>query len=153
MRSPRSDIGKLQYRDVNLKQHDQDLLQGLAKEIEAKSSKLGALEKEICPAYVFWQLCQRTKCLRGHLAEDHSLFLASMMEINGDKSRPISPVTIANWIKDSLKEAGINTSMFKVHSLRLAASTKAVSNGASIHSVKMHANWSLNSNAFEKYYY
>ncbi|KAG1041813.1 hypothetical protein G6F43_012032 [Rhizopus delemar] len=55
---PRSDIGKLQYRDVNFKQDDQGLLQGITltarspKEIEAKLSKLGALkDKEICPAY------------------------------------------------------------------------------------------------------
>ncbi|KAG1446339.1 hypothetical protein G6F46_011942 [Rhizopus delemar] len=61
---PRSDIGKLQYRDVNFKQDDQGLLQGITltarspKEIEAKLSKLGALkDKEICPAYTLWQFC------------------------------------------------------------------------------------------------
>ena len=53
---PRSDIGKSQYRDVNFNQDDQGLLQGVTltarspKEIEAKSSRLGALkDKEICP--------------------------------------------------------------------------------------------------------
>ncbi|KAG1526955.1 hypothetical protein G6F52_001971 [Rhizopus delemar] len=157
---PRSDIGKLQYRDVNFKQDDQGLLQGVTltarspKEIEAKSSKLGALkDREICPAYTLWHFCQRTKHLRTHLAENHSLLLANILEENGNKSRPISLVTIANWIKDSLKEAGINTDVFKAHSLRSAANTKAISNGASIHSVRMHANWSLNSDTFEKYYY
>jgi site-specific recombinase XerD len=78
--------------------------------------------------------------LRTHLAEGHSLFLANIIKINGNKSLPIFPVTIANWIKVSLKEAEINNDVFKAHSLRSAVYTKAVSNGASIHSVKMHAN-------------
>ncbi|KAG1135850.1 hypothetical protein G6F37_012458 [Rhizopus arrhizus] len=71
---------------------------------------------------------EETKHLRTHLAEGHSLFLANIIKINDNKSLPISPVTIANWIKVSLKEAEINNDVFKAHSLR------------SIHSVKMHAN-------------
>lgn len=98
MWKPRSDIGKLQYRDVNFNQDDQGLLQGVIltarspKEIEAKSSKLGALkDKEVCPIYTLWQFCQRTKHLQTHLAEDHLLFLASTMDVNSKKIYPMIP--------------------------------------------------------------
>lgn len=88
---------------MNFKQDDQSLLQRITltarshKEIEAKSSKLGTLEdKDIYPIHTFWQLYQRAKHLRAHLAEDHSLFLANIMEINCNKTCLIFPVTIAN---------------------------------------------------------
>ncbi|CEG78933.1 hypothetical protein RMATCC62417_13465 [Rhizopus microsporus] len=52
-----------------------------------------------------------------------------------------------------MKDSVVNTNKFKVHSLRFAESTKAVSLGVPIEQVKLHANWSLTSNTFEDYYY
>ncbi|ORE12150.1 hypothetical protein BCV72DRAFT_189559, partial [Rhizopus microsporus var. microsporus] len=47
---------------------------------------------------------------------------------------------------------GIDPDKFTAHSIRAAASTYAVQQGASIQEVKIHANWSLNADTFEKYY-
>lgn len=47
----------------------------------------------------------------------------------------------------------INIKVYKPHSIRAASSTKAVQQGNAIQKVKFHANWSLNSNTFERYYY
>ncbi|KAG1180686.1 hypothetical protein G6F71_000043 [Rhizopus microsporus] len=52
-----------------------------------------------------------------------------------------------------MHDSGININKFKAHSLRSAASTKAVSLGVTIEQIKLHANWSLSSNTFEDYYY
>ncbi|KAG1043465.1 hypothetical protein G6F43_011647 [Rhizopus delemar] len=49
--------------------------------------------------------------------------------------------------------SGIDTTKHTVHSIRAAASTKAVSLGMTIDEVKDHANWSRNSSTFENYYY
>jgi hypothetical protein len=50
-------------------------------------------------------------------------------------------------------DAGVDTAIYKAHSIRSASSTKAVEAGHSIQEVKDHANWSRNSNTMEKYYY
>jgi hypothetical protein len=47
----------------------------------------------------------------------------------------------------------INTVHSQAHSMRSASSTKAVEPGHTIQSVKKHANWSLNSDTFVKFYY
>ncbi|KAG1059457.1 hypothetical protein G6F42_028309 [Rhizopus arrhizus] len=52
-----------------------------------------------------------------------------------------------------MQAAGIDTTNFQAHSIRLATSTKAVELGHSIQDVKKHANWSLQSNTFEDFYY
>jgi hypothetical protein len=52
-----------------------------------------------------------------------------------------------------MKETGVDTIHFKAHSIRSASSTKAVEKGNSIQAINQHANWSLNYDTFEKYYY
>ncbi|KAG1126788.1 hypothetical protein G6F38_013720 [Rhizopus arrhizus] len=49
--------------------------------------------------------------------------------------------------------AGIDTSVYKAHSIRSAASTKAIESGHTPEEVKEHANWSQNSYTMERYYY
>ncbi|KAG1050236.1 hypothetical protein G6F43_007472 [Rhizopus delemar] len=123
-------------------------------EIDIKIPKLDALENlELCSVYTFYQLCKRTWHLSEGLFEDHTLFLANILQTKVNKVHSASPVTTANWIKRDLKQAGIDSTKFKAHHLRSASSTKAVTKGASIWSIKMHANWSLNNDTFEKYYF
>ena len=57
-------------------------------------------------------------------------------------SKPHAPVqacTIARWVKTVLKEAGINTDIFSVHSTRRASTSAAVSEGASLQEVLSQA--------------
>lgn len=62
-------------------------------------------------------------------------------------------MTAAQWIETITAEAGIDTSLYKTHSVRAAASTAAVLKGKSIQDVKRQAHWSLRSNTFEQYYF
>ncbi|KAG1524113.1 hypothetical protein G6F52_004463 [Rhizopus delemar] len=52
-----------------------------------------------------------------------------------------------------MKQAGIDTEKYGPHSICSAASTKAVEKGHSIENVKQHANWSRNTQTFERFYY
>ena len=59
--------------------------------------------------------------------------------------KPNKPVTlqrIAHWIKDLLKEAGIDVSIFKAHSVRGASITAALTKGVSVADILHTADWS-----------
>ena len=47
-------------------------------------------------------------------------------------NKPVTSQRIAHWIKDLLKEAGIDVSIFKAHSVRGASTTAALSKGVSV---------------------
>ncbi|KAG1061808.1 hypothetical protein G6F41_011968 [Rhizopus arrhizus] len=80
--------------------------------------------------------------------------MLSLAYINEQKPTScVSPSTVTGWIKNNMSQAGIDTTKYQPHSIRSASSTKAVQLGFKIDDVKKHANWSLNSNTFEKYYY
>lgn len=108
-------------------------------------------DEEICTVRTLSTFIVKTDILRKDLPEDHTLFLTY---IDSPKiSTSVKPTTIANWIKTAMAEAGIDTKEYQAHSIRAASSTKAVELGHSIQEVKKHANWSLNSNTFEKHYF
>ena len=114
---------------------------------------LGAIEDEdLCPVKTTYSFVTKTAHLRESLHDDHTLFLAY---IDSPQKLPMSvrPTTVTNWVKETLGKAGINTKDYQAHSVRAASSTKAVELGHSIQEVKKHANWSLNSNTFENFYY
>jgi site-specific recombinase XerD len=56
--------------------------------------------------------------------------------------------TVANWVKETMKNAGVDTKLYGPHSIRSASSTKAVERGYTIEEVKEHANWSRNTQTF-----
>ena len=55
---------------------------------------------------------------------------------------PAHKDTIGRWVKDMLKDAGIDTDLFKVHSVRAAASSKALVCGAPLSDVLKAGDWS-----------
>jgi hypothetical protein len=59
---------------------------------------------------------------------------------------------VAGIVRQMMQAAGIDTDIFSPHSIRAASSTKAVQKGDSIKAVKIHANWSLNADTFERFY-
>ncbi|KAG1135500.1 hypothetical protein G6F37_012700 [Rhizopus arrhizus] len=141
---PRSDIGRIQHRDVHLKyDSDKKQLEGVTihvrepKESQQKFTKLGLITDNT----------QQEVCV------EHSLFLTYLQDDKkNEESKSAAPSTIANWIKAHMKKAGINEA-YKPHSIHSAVSTEAVMLGNSIEKVKDHASWSQASNTFEKYYY
>ena len=69
--------------------------------------------------------------------------------------KPHGPVTsqrIANWLKEILKKAGVDTSIFKAHSVRGASSMTALRKGVLIEDILRTADWSTNF-TFRRFYY
>ena len=64
----------------------------------------------------------------------------------------VSKPTIARWLKDILNLAGIDIGIYKAHSTRAAASSKAEAMGLSIEEIISKGNWSSKS-MFEKFYH
>jgi hypothetical protein len=159
MAKPRSDIGRLQARDIhfNFTTDNSESLTGVTihfrepKETQVKTSRLGVIEdSQLCPVTTLFLFLNKTQHLRTTLPSDHTLFLAYIE--NPEKISSIQPSTLSKWVKDIMKLSD-NTTKYKAHSVRPASSTKAVERGHSIQAVKEHANWSLNTNTFEKFYY
>ena len=75
------------------------------------------------------------------------LFL-SYIKLHG----PVTSQRIANWLKEILKKAGVDTSIFKAHSVRGASSTAALRKGVLIEDILRAADWSTDS-TFWRFYY
>ncbi|CEP07322.1 hypothetical protein, partial, partial [Parasitella parasitica] len=159
---PRSDIGRLQFRDTMLRySEDQSLVGAILhirqpKEAQQKTIQLGLLEEaeqvELCVVRCLDQFIQQTSKFRQSLPTDHTLLLTHLNKPNEITPNSIQPKTAAVWVQTHMLKAGISKE-YTAHSIRAASSTKAVQQGVSRDKVKQHANWSLNSNTFEKYYY
>ncbi|KAG1255818.1 hypothetical protein G6F68_010076 [Rhizopus microsporus] len=160
MARPRSDEGRLQFRDTIFKYQDSSnmTVSGLTlhfrvpKEAQVKTTQLGVLqESRLCPVTTLHIFIQKTATLRINLPVDHTLFLAYIEKPNLVSS--IRSSTLSNWVKLLMEKSGVDTNHFKAHSIRAASSTKAVSKGHSIEAVKDHAGWSQDSRTFETFYH
>ncbi|CDH56307.1 hypothetical protein RO3G_13679 [Lichtheimia corymbifera JMRC:FSU:9682] len=83
--------------------------------------------------------------------QEHTFFLGYIE--NSNLTRSIRPATAASWLKSIMVEAKIDVEKYPPHSIRAAAATKAVIQGIPIQDVKLHANWSLNTDTMERYYF
>ena len=68
------------------------------------------------------------------------------------KYHPATASTIARWIKAGLAKAGIDTNIFKTHSVHSASTSAATDAGISISEILEAADWS-SAPTFEKFYY
>ena len=66
--------------------------------------------------------------------------------------KPVSSQRMAHWIKDILTEAGVDTRVFKAHSVRGASVSAAKRNGVSLSDILSMADWSQDS-TFRRFYY
>ena len=87
------------------------------------------LNDSICPVKCLESYLDRTAALRD-ANNSASLFISS-----NKPHGPASVPTIGRWIKEQLKLAGIDTSIFTAHSTRGAAASKAVFSGIPIQAV------------------
>lgn len=88
---------------------------------------------------------RRTAPLRSK-GNDSLLFIGSNKPHN-----PVSSSTVGRWIKDQLKEAGIDTAVFSAHSVRGASASKAMAQGVPIQRILDQGHWSREL-TFAKYY-
>lgn len=100
---------------------------------------------EICPARCLQTYLNKTKALRKN--NSNSLFLSFKKPHSN-----ITSQTISHWIKDTLQESGVDTSIFSAHSTRHAATSKANKLGVSIDVIKKTAGWTDSSSVFARFY-
>ncbi|KAG1467350.1 hypothetical protein G6F56_004462 [Rhizopus delemar] len=127
---PRSDIGRLQYRDIILKKEDTGsfsvrIHSRNPKEGQVKSIILGELDdEEMCTIRTLSTFISKTAILRKDLPEGHTLLLTYIGSPKNSTS--VKPTNIANWVKTVMAGAGIDTKEYQAYSIRTASSTKAV---------------------------
>ena len=66
--------------------------------------------------------------------------------------KPVASCTIARWLKEMLKLAGIDVSIFSGHSVRGASTSAAAGAGATMNDIMQAADWSTES-VFRRFYY
>lgn len=103
----------------------------------------------LCPKSTFEHFLQRTKELRLKLdsSQQDILFLSYVKP-----HKPISTASLSRWLRACINNAGIDTAIFKAHSVRGASTTAAANNNVPLKEILQMADWS-NPNTFQKYYY
>ncbi|XP_066596470.1 uncharacterized protein [Prorops nasuta] len=66
--------------------------------------------------------------------------------------RGASTQTLSRWLKTTLTACGVDTSVFKAHSVRHASTSKAFSKGVDIELIRKSAGWTKRYQAFQKFY-
>jgi len=89
-------------------------------------------------------LIQRNKLLP---ATENKAFIIT----HGKPHKPASTDTISRWVKDTLKDSGINVDVFTSHSCRSASTSKAFSVGVPLQEILKRANWSR-AETFKRHY-
>lgn len=75
----------------------------------------------------------------------------SLLIVTSKPFKRVVGATIGRWIKNLLKDVGIDTDTFSVHSTRGASASRAVRIGVAIDSVLSTAQWA-NTSTFARYY-
>ncbi len=100
----------------------------------------------ICPVTTLESYIERTETLRGPMS-GNALFIGS-----NKPHRPVTASTVGHWIKEQLREAGIDTNVFSAHSTRGAAASHAASVGVPIATVLAQGHWASES-TFARFYH
>lgn len=98
---------------------------------------------EICPARTLVAYLDKTINLRN----SNQLFISHRKPFNRVTSQ-----TLSRWIKSTLKDSGIDVTVFSSHSTRHAATSMAYRQGVSLDAIRQTAGWSGNSTTFAKFY-
>ena len=107
-------------------------------------------ENSLCPVATLTEYLSRTEGLRNSASsEETRLFIYFISFIKPHKA--VSTATVARWIKSVLSTAGIDTSVFKPHSVRGASVTNKYVQGVPVADILRMADWS-NEHTFRKYY-
>ncbi|KAJ8706181.1 hypothetical protein PYW07_010958 [Mythimna separata] len=107
--------------------------------LKSYSSKL-----EICPVHTLKSYLIVTKNIR---KETDNLIITYKKPYHSASSQSIS-----RWIKMTLNESGIDTSVFTAHSTRHASTSAASRAGLSIDLIRKTAGWSGTSSTFARFY-
>lgn len=120
-----------------------------------KTSRLGSLQPclhlpfyknrpQICPAEAFKSYLEKTQMIRNN---ERYVFISFKKPF-----KPVGSQTISRWIKGTLAESGIDTSIFTAHSTRHASTSAAHRLGVTIETIRNTAGWSDSSSVFARFY-
>lgn len=98
----------------------------------------------ICPVLTLIHYLERTAPHRGQMVK---LFLSVKKPF-----REVASSTISRWIKATLEDSGVDTSIFSAHSTRHASTSKAARQGVNIDTIRRTAGWSQGSATFGRFY-
>ena len=103
----------------------------------------------LCPVVTLRAYEERTKDFREFQSPKPKthLFLSWIGEHN-----PVTSSSIARWLKQTMKDAGIDVGIFKSHSVRGAACSKAAGVGVTTKQILEAADWS-SEGTFQKFYH
>ena len=96
-------------------------------------------DSDLCPVKSLIEYCGLTEPFR-KINKETSLFLALLKP-----HAAITKSSIARWLKEVLKWAGIDTKIYQAHSVRAAATSKAFMKGLSVPDIIKKGNWSRES--------
>lgn len=102
-------------------------------------------DRAVCVVATLRTYLDRTMTQRDHSSADR-LFVGLVAPF-----RPVTSNTIARWIKSFLGIAGIDTAIFKAHSTRGAAASRAFANGVPVDSILRAGHWAAES-TFARFY-
>ena len=101
------------------------------------------INKALCVYSHLTEYLRRTQSLRG---AETKLFISFVKP-----HKRVSRDTISRWIRTTMESAGIDISMFKPHSTRMAATSKAKGASVPIQEILRTAGWS-SSGTFDRFY-
>ena len=102
---------------------------------------------KLCVVNCLQEYEKRTISFRSEQDDSNRLLLSYIRP-----HKPITSDTLSRWILEMLKNAGIDTKIFKAHSTRSATSSAAVRNNCSLKDILALADWSSDS-TFKRFYY
>ena len=100
--------------------------------------------KQLCPVETLRQYQSVTAPLRS----DSDQLLIAIIKPH----KPVASYTIAHWLKEVLKMAGVDINIFMAHSTRSASSSAAADSGITSSDILKAVDWSTES-VFRKFYY
>lgn len=105
--------------------------------------------KRLCPVDTLRVYLKATRNLRPVFpsSKPDPLFVSYVKPHN-----PITTPTLSRWLRTAIKNAGIDTELFKAHSVRGASTTAAANSNVPLDEVMKMADWSRVS-TFQKFYY
>ena len=102
--------------------------------------------KKLCPVLTLQEYEKRTTDKRS--PNGSTQLLIAMIRPH----KPVSSSTVARWLKTVLNNAGIDTSIFKAHSVRSAACSSASEAGVTTATILDAADWATET-VFQRFYY
>ena len=102
---------------------------------------------KLCPVTTLQQYEDRTASFRAKNSKDNPLFLSYCKPF-----KPVGSATIARWLKYFLQLAGIDTTAFKAHSTRAAATSAAHVAGVSVADIMKATDW-MRESTFRRFYH